>query len=295
MKGYTEEFISFLTHIKKASTNTVDSYKRDLQKFLSYLEDNNIQDASTASSETIRRYISELSLTGKSASTIARVTSSIKTYYKFLNSINKCRTLPELSTQDAVPTKSLPLVLELKEIEALLEQPDMKDIKGIRDRAMLELLYATGIRVSELISLSIDDINLQLGFLKVASAKTERTVPIHRGALKVLSLYLNQVRPAIITELDNTILFSNMNGTPMTRQGFWKLLKGYADSAGINKDITPHTIRHTFAYHLIENGADLYDVKEMLGHADISSTQVYTQIMKSKYAKSYSNFHPFAR
>ncbi len=295
MKEFLNEFISYLKLVKKSSANTVDSYQRDLLQYMNYLEKNNINNPTTVSNETVSEYISSLSRSGKSASTVTRATSSIKAYYKFLNSINKRQDIPVLNVNTTTQAKSLPIILDLPEIQALLDQPDTGDIKGIRDKAMLETLYATGIKVSELISLTIEDVNLQVGFIKSGKGKNERIVPLHKGAIKILSLYINQIRPAIVSDFNNSILFTNMNGSVMTRQGFWKILKGYAKSAGIEKDITPHSIRHSFAYHMLENGADIEDIKDLLGHVDISSTQIYTQIIKSKYSKSYSKFHPLAR
>lgn len=295
MKDYLNEFIVHLRLIKKSSSNTIESYKRDISKYLQFLKDKNITDPSAVSENTVSQYITVLESNGKSASTITRVVSSLKGYYRFLNSLNPASEIPYIKSVSMKKDKTLPIILEVSEIQALLDQPDTKDIKGIRDRAMLETLYATGIKVSELISLNIDDVNLQSDFIKSGRGKNERIVPIHKGASKILSIYINQIRPAIVTDLTNLTLFVNMNGTALTRQGFWKILKGYVAAAGIEKEITPHTIRHSFAYHLLENGADLNDIKDLLGHVDISSTQIYSQMFKNKYAKSYTKFHPLAR
>ncbi len=295
MKEYLNEFIGYLKLVKRSSNNTIESYKRDIVKYLDYLRQENIKDSSVVSDEIVSQYISNLVADNKSNATITRVTSSIKAYYKFLLSESKITHIPSFSVVEVNDRKSLPTILEVSEIQALLEQPNLNDIKGIRDRAMLETLYATGIKVSELISLNVDDVNLYSEFIKSGKGKNERIVPMHKGAIKILSLYINQIRPSLIVDEENNVLFVNMNGSPLTRQGFWKILKGYAESAGIEKDITPHTIRHSFAYHLLENGADLKDIKELLGHVDISSTQIYSQMIKNKYAKSYSKFHPLAR
>ena len=190
--------------------------------------------------------------------------------------------------------KKLPGVLEAGEIVLLLSQPDTSEYKGIRDKAMLELLYATGIKVSELIELNISDINTQVGILNTRSSKKERIIPIYPAAVKHINDYITMVRSAIVQD-DTETLFTNMNGQPMSRQGFWKIIKYYADKAGIDKDITPHTLRHSFAAHLLENGAQLKDIKEMLGHSDISSTQIYANLLKSKYISSYAKFHPLAK
>ena len=189
----------------------------------------------------------------------------------------------------------MPDILDSKEITLLLSQPNGDDYKSIRDRAMLELLYATGIKVSELIELKITDINLQVGIIHTKNSKHERIVPLYPAANKHLAEYCSVARPALIHNSGEDRLFTNMNGQPMTRQGFWKIIKHYAEKAGITKDITPHTLRHSFAAHLLENGAQLNDIKEMLGHSDISSTQIYAQLIKSKYAQSYAKFHPLAK
>ena len=296
MKEYLNEFIYHLKLNKKSSNNTIESYKRDVSKYLSYLDENNVKDSAAVSDELITRYISSLAIEGKSSSTITRVGSSIKGYYKFLNSLNASFSVPKFKSSFQLnQDKKFPVILEISEIQKLLDQPDMNDIKGIRDRAMLETLYATGIKVSELISLNIDDVNLQSDFIKSGNGKNARIIPIHKTAAKMLSLYINQIRPVLVNDVTDLTLFVNMNGSSLTRQGLWKILKSYAVSAGIDKEITPHTIRHSFAYHLLENGADLNDIKDLLGHVDISSTQIYSQMIKSNYAKSYTKFHPLAR
>ncbi|MCQ2478434.1 MAG: tyrosine-type recombinase/integrase, partial [Clostridia bacterium] len=190
--------------------------------------------------------------------------------------------------------RELPGILDANEIVLLLSQPSGNDYKSIRDRAMLEVLYATGIKVSELLELTLSDVNTEIGIIHITSDKHERIIPIYQAAVKHLSLYLENARPAMIQELDEDKLFVNMNGKPMSRQGFWKIIKQYAGKAGIDKDITPHTLRHSFAAHLLENGAQLKDIKEMLGHSDISSTQIYAQLIKSKYLQTYTKFHPLA-
>ncbi len=294
MKDYLNEFNSYLSLIKKSSRNTIDSYKSDVLKFCDFLSDNNIYDTSIASEEIINSYIISVNNTGKSSSTITRIVSSLKCYYKFLQSIGKRDVLPKIRSGISKPTKSLPQFLDTSEVKLLLSQPDDTDPKGIRDKAMLELLYATGIRVSELIEMEISALNIDLEIIKIKSDKSERVIPIYKDAIKTLSLYVKHVRPGIVTDVKQTKLFTNMSGAVLTRQGFWKILKSYADKAGITKDITPHTIRHSFAIHLLENGAELQDIKELLGHSDISTTQVYSQIIKNKYSKSYRNFHPLA-
>ena len=189
----------------------------------------------------------------------------------------------------------MPGILDSKQIMLLLSQPDGDNYKSIRDKAMLELLYATGIKVSELISLTVSDVNLQIGILHTHGGKNERIIPIYPTAAKHLGEYISSVRPALVQSEEEDRLFTNMNGQPMSRQGFWKIIKYYADKAGIKEEITPHTLRHSFAAHLLENGAQLKDIKEMLGHSDISSTQIYAQFIKNKYVQSYAKFHPLAK
>ena len=190
--------------------------------------------------------------------------------------------------------RKLPEILTGKEVDLFLDQPDASEEKGCRDKAMLELLYATGIRVTELISLDIHDINLSLGFVRCSGKGKERIVPLYKAAVRALSSYINEVRPQLLDEPHQTALFVNMNGERMSRQGFWKIVKYYQEKAGITKDITPHTLRHSFAAHLLENGADLKSIQEMLGHADISSTQIYTQIVNQKLRDVYAKAHPRA-
>ena len=190
--------------------------------------------------------------------------------------------------------QKLPQILTSKEVELLLEQPECTDMKGYRDRAMLELLYATGIRVSELISLDITDVNIPAGFIRCRSKDKERMIPLYPAAIKALSEYVEFIRPQMIASPDEPSLFVNISGERMSRQGFWKIIKTYQKKAGIEKDITPHTLRHSFAAHLLENGADIHDIKEILGHADISSTQRYAQFLKDKMKNGYMKFHPRA-
>ena len=221
--------------------------------------------------------------------------ASLRCFYRFLFSKSIVESNPVDNIKIQKTEKKLPGILTANEIVLLLSQPDGADYKSIRDKAMLELLYATGIKVSELIELTVSDINLQIGILHLHKDKKERIIPIYPAAVKSVAEYLVNVRPAIVLEEDEEKLFTNMNGRAMSRQGFWKIIKHYSQTAGINKEITPHTLRHSFAAHLLENGAKLSDIKEMLGHSDISSTQVYAKLMKSKYTTAYAKFHPLAK
>jgi len=295
MKDYKELFMDYLINVKKSSDNTIESYMRDISQFISYCTLKNISDLSKADVTILQSYTEYLYGCGKSASTVSRITASLRCYYKFLvkEGITKVNPTEMLTSKKA--EKRLPGILTANEIIQLLSQTDGTDFKSIRDKAMLELLYATGIKVSELIELSINDINLTIGILQLKKGDKERVIPIYPGAVKSLGNYILNVRPAVISDSDEDKLFTNMSGQHLSRQGFWKIIKHYADLAGIKKDITPHTLRHSFAAHLLENGAKLSDIKEMLGHSDISSTQVYARLMKSKYTSAYAKFHPLAK
>ena len=294
MKDFLDGYKVYLTDVKKTSANTIEAYIRDVTQFIDYCTANNIHTITKIDESFIRKYVDYLSFLGKSESTRTRIIASLRCYFKFLISTSVIKINPTSGIKFKKAEKKLPGVLDANEIILLLSQPDASDYKGIRDKAMLELLYATGIKVSELIELNLNDLNTQIGILHTHGSKNERIIPIYPAAIKHLSEYINSVRPAIVQNEETEVLFTNMNGLPMSRQGFWKIIKYYADRAGIDKDITPHTLRHSFAAHLLENGAQLKDIKEMLGHSDISSTQVYAQLVKSKYVQSYAKFHPLA-
>lgn len=295
MRDYIELFKDYLCDVKKSSHNTIESYIRDLNQFSSYCASVKVQDLAKVNASVITDYVEYLSTLKKSNATKSRIIASLRCYYRFLASNGIVKSDPVINIKIEKSEKKLPGVLDSNEIVLLLSQPDGNDYKSIRDKAMLELLYATGIKVSELIELNVTDVNLQIGILHLRSDKKERIIPIYPAAIKSVADYLVNVRPAIVLEESADKLFTNMTGRQMSRQGFWKLIKYYADKAGIKKDITPHTLRHSFAAHLLENGAKLSDIKEMLGHSDISSTQVYAQLMKSKYTAAYAKFHPLAK
>ena len=294
MTDYITAYKNYLLNIKKSSSNTVESYMRDVSQYseycasLSKTEDN-------INSDEFHHYLDYLSLIGKSEATKTRILASLRCFYKFMISEGFCESNPAESIKIKRTEKKLPGILDSNEIMLLLSQPDGADYKSRRDKAMLELLYATGIKVSELIELTVSNINLQIGILHLHNNKSERIVPMYPAAVKTVASYLINVRPAIVSDESEDRLFTNMNGQPMSRQGFWKIIKHYAEKAGIKKDITPHTLRHSFAAHLLENGAQLKDIKEMLGHSDISSTQVYAQFVKNKYTVAYANYHPLAK
>lgn len=295
MQKFISSFEQYLTNEKKSSKNTLESYLRDVGQFLSYCEMNGIKNIERVDSVVIERYFEYLTVMGKSQSTITRVAASTRCFFTYLVKASVCESNPVTAVKLRTVDKKLPEILTGKEVLNLLAQPSGQDYKSIRDKAMLELLYATGIKVSELVELNVSDINLQIGILNLQRSKNERIVPIYPAAIKTLRTYIYNVRPAVINDVSEERLFTNMNGEALSRQGFWKIVKYYADKAKINKSITPHTLRHSFATHLLENGADLKDIKDMLGHADISTTQVYTQLMKNKYASDYKKFHPLAR
>ena len=291
---YIEGFAGYLELERSASNNTITSYVRDVTQFSRYLLESEDVELPQAETEHIERYISAMAGKGKSAASIARSVASLKSYYGYLHNRGVIRCNP---AKDAAPVKTerkLPQILTGKEVELFLDQPQCVDPKGYRDHAMLELLYATGIRVSELIGLNVGDVNLVGSFIRCASRGKERIIPLYSGAVKALGDYMKDVRGQLVLDPRERALFVNMSGERMSRQGVWKIIKYYQEKAQINKDITPHTLRHSFAAHLLENGADLRSIQEMLGHADISSTQIYSHMVKQKLQDVYHKAHPRA-
>ena len=283
----------YLKTEKHASANTVSSYVRDVHQFAQSMEDSGVSLPEVLPKD-VEGFTKSLVRKGKSPATVTRSVASIKSFYNCLIALGKVDRNPAKGVAPAKVERKLPQVLTGKEVELFLEQPDCTDLKGYRDRAMLELLYATGIRVSELIDLDLDDLNLPGGVLKCYSKGKERIIPLYQTAIRALSEYVHNVRPQLVEDVEETALFVNMNGERMSRQGFWKLIKYYQEKAGIQKDITPHTLRHSFAAHLLENGADLRSIQEMLGHADISSTQIYSKLLNQKLKDVYLKAHPRA-
>ena len=284
----------YLVREKHASSNTVSSYMRDIRQFVDWLrrkEESILDVASTDVSD----YLSEIQSRGKSGATASRSLASLKNFFMYAASIGAMANplaLDEIHIDRGA--KRLPQVLTNQEVELLLSQPDCADSKGCRDKAMLEVLYATGIRVSELIGLNIDDVSLPGSFIRCESGEKMRIIPIYPEALQALREYIETVRPKMIAVPTEHSLFVNVSGERMSRQGFWKIIKHYQEKAHIEKDITPHTLRHSFAAHLLENGADLRSIQQMLGHSDISSTQVYTQLVKQNLKAVYNKYHPKA-
>ena len=285
---------SFLLNMKHASANTVASYMRDIRQFSAYLSEVEELPAESCDRDCICRYVQHLTNQGKSPATISRTIASLKSFYRFCVDSGLLAENPVHNIPQPKAEKKLPQILTGREVELLLEQPKCVDVKGYRDKAMLELLYATGMRVSEMIALNVSDVSLVGSFVKCENNDKFRIIPIYPAAVKALSAYLTDIRPKMVSDSSETALFVNLSGERMTRQGFWKIIKHYQETAQIDKDITPHTLRHSFAAHLLENGADLHSLQEMLGHSDISSTQIYTQVIKQNLKSVYNKYHPRA-
>lgn len=291
---YISFYHDYLTDEKHVAANTLSSYMRDLTQFRMWLLSSGISDLRKAKKDIISDYLMSLSRMGKSPATVTRSTASIKSFYNFMVKAGHMKSNPAKTVAAMKVERKYPQILTSKEVELFLDQPKCVDEKGFRDHAMLELLYATGMRVSELIGLDVEDVNLTIGFVRCRSKDKERRIPLYHGAVKALQDYMLTIRPRLINREDEPALFVNMNGERMSRQGFWKIIKYYQEKAEIDKDITPHTLRHSFAVHLLENGADLRSIQEMLGHADISSTQIYTQVINKQLKDVYTKAHPRA-
>ena len=286
-------FFGFLENEKKVSANTLQSYKRDLKQFEKYVEENG-EDYSKLTDEGIKEYIKHMQEIGKKPSTISRGLASIRSFYQYETKNKAVENDPTEGIQSPKIEKRVPSVLTSNEVALLLEQPKNVDLKGTRDKAMLEFAYATGMRVTEIISLNVEDVNLETGYATCRNGKKERTVPIGDMSLKALKDYVLNARPTMIKNENEKALFVNVNGQRLTRQGFWKIIKYYKEQAHIEKDITPHVLRHSFATHLLQNGADLKSIQTMLGHSDISSTQVYMQFQDEGLKNIYRKAHPRA-
>lgn len=294
MNTYVKEYTSFMTDIRHKSLKTVESYKRDVTQYISYLDGTGVTDISSTTKTTVLSYLLYLQKEGRASSTVSRTLASLRSYYLFMMQNGVVKSNPTSNLEAPHVEKKIPKILSGEEVELLLEQPKNCDNKGIRDKAMLELLYATGIRVSELINLDVSDVNVPMSFVRCKGGKKERIIPMGHQAKDALENYINNVRKYMVKDENETALFVNCSGARLSRQGFWKLIKYYQHIAGIETDITPHTLRHSFAAHLLENGADLHSIQEMMGHADISSTQVYSRMMNSKIKDVYAKAHPRA-
>lgn len=292
MEKEIDGFVSYLHNVKKTSANTELSYKRDLSKVQYFMEEQGITDVNKITVTHLNSYVLYLEKRKFAPATISRNIAAIKAFYHYMykeglvkEDISEVLRAPKIE-------KKIPEILSMEEVVRLLEQPSFDSPKEIRDKAMLELLYATGIRVTELISLKVEDVNMQMGFLTCRDAHKERVIPFGMAAKTSIAKYLEKGRTALLEGNQEDTLFVNCSGQPMSRQGFWKLIKYYAKKAGITAEITPHTIRHSFAAHLVENGADLRSVQEMLGHSDISTTQIYANIHQNHIRDVYVKAHP---
>jgi len=297
MNEHLKDFIHFLVVEKGLSRNTIVSYERDLKSYLGFLQNSEkLTELDAIQRSQIIHFLAHLKDSGKSAKTIARHVASLRAFHQFLLREKVVGQDPTVHIESPQLERNLPKVLSLQEVEILLESPKLVDHYGYRDKAMLELLYATGIRVSELIGLNMDDIHLTMGFIRcIGKGNKERIIPLGRTASTALEQYLVKGRPKFVSKgHKDEAFFLNHHGKRLTRQGFWKILKRLAKEANIEKELTPHTLRHSFATHLLENGADLRAVQEMLGHADISTTQIYTHVTKTRLKDVYSKFHPRA-
>jgi len=294
MKAYLGDFLVYLEKNRGSSKNTIASYKRDLNKLIVFLADSKVTDPKRVTSTHLNTFLLKAESEGKASSSISRYVASIHSFFNYLFKKNIISEDPSEAISSPKQSKKAPEILTIKEIELLLEQPKAADNKGLRDKAMLELLYATGIRVSELINLKKDDLNIRMGYIRCVDKNKERIIPIGTPAKEALTKYVNYSRNGMIKDPDDDVLFVSCLGHSMSRQGFWKIIKLYANKANIKKAITPHMLRHSFASHLVENGADLKSVQEMLGHSDISTTQVYARMNSHKLKEVYIRAHPRA-
>ncbi|MBR3512131.1 MAG: site-specific tyrosine recombinase XerD [Clostridia bacterium] len=286
-------FLDFLENDKKLSLNTLQSYKRDILEYKDYINENGLNYLKI-SDEDITDYLSSMKKANKKTSTISRNLATVRSFYQFLVKTKKIKKDPTIGVKSPKVEKKAPSILSSKEVELLLDQPKAVDLKGIRDKAMLEFAYATGMRVTEIISLNVSDVNLEESYVICNSGYKKRTIPLGSISLKALQEYVEKARPILIKNDDTVALFVNINGKRLTRQGFWKIVKYYKEQAHIDKDITPHVLRHSFATHLLQNGAELKAIQSMLGHSDISSTQVYMQFQDDNLKDIYKKAHPRA-
>ena len=294
MQSIIEEYMSFMANERHKSLNTLESYRRDINQYITYLEKNKISGPQEADRKDVLKYLNNMKSMGRADSTVSRMATSLRSFYMFLNIKGFMTEDPTIHLEGPHVEKKPPKVLNFEDVERLMEQPDEGEKKGCRDKAMLEVLYATGIRVSELINLDVDDVNIEVKFIRCRSGRKERIIPMGNKAVRCLEDYIDNAREDMIKDDDEKALFVNCNGSRLTRQGFWKLIKYYSRRAGITTEITPHTLRHSFAVHLLENGADLKSIQEMMGHADIASTQVYSTIVSTRLQEVYARSHPRA-
>lgn len=292
MEEAIQSFIEYLHKNKQTSQNTEVSYQRDLRKLASFLKERGVKAFEEATQTSLDAFVLHMEKNNFASSTISRNVASVRALYQYLFRERRIEDNPAEDLRPPRVEKKVPEILSVEEVDTLLRQPDLETPKGMRDKAMLELLYATGMRVSELIHLQMDDVNLNMGYITCQEGGKERIIPINHASRRALKRYFGNAREFLVRDTGTTNLFTNCSGYAMSRQGFWKMLKGYAKAAGIAGDITPHTLRHSFAVHLLQNGADIKSVQEMLGHSDISTTQVYLHLNVNKIRDVYMNAHP---
>ena len=292
MEKTIENFIVYMHESRHTSQNTEISYERDLKKLVRYLQSQEIQNFAEVTKTDLQGYLKVMQKENLASSTISRNIASIRALFQYLLRTDKIAEDPSETLKPPKLEKKMPEILSVEEVDRLLKQPNLNTPKGIRDNAMLELMYATGMRVSELIHLQVSDINLQLGYVICHDTERERIIPIGNVSRNAILQYMEHSRGFFVKNRKENSLFTNCSGKSMSRQGFWKVLKGYAENAGIHRDITPHTLRHSFAVHMLQNGADVKSVQEMLGHSDISSTQVYLGMNALKMRDVYMKAHP---
>lgn len=292
MEKVISDMIAYLHDRKHTSKNTEISYERDLQKLVRYLEEQKVQSWKEVTTLDLQGYLGLLKTENLATSTISRNIASIRCLFQYLQKERWIEEDPSETLKPPKIEKKPPEILTVQEVDRLLKQPNTDTAKGIRDAAMLELLYATGMRVSELIHLQVSDLNFQFGYVVCHDTEKERIIPIGNVSRSALVRYMDHGRAFFVKNRSEKALFTNCSGRSMSRQGFWKVLKGYVYDAGIQKDITPHTLRHSFAVHMLQNGADIKSVQEMLGHSDISSTQIYLGQDMAKMRDVYMKAHP---
>lgn len=293
MRNLITEYFNYLKTEKKVSENTLTSYKTDISKFEVYLKDTE-KELENATKTDVLSYVMKLNESGAASSTVARSLATLRSFYGFLVRARIIEVDPTENVKNGKTERKIPEILTGMEVEILLSQPKENDVLGIRDKAILEILYATGMRATEIIELDVENVNAEVGYINCMRGGRSRVIPIYAEAAKALKNYMTKSRPQLIEDKGGA-LFLNYNGTRLSRQGFWKIIKGYKKSAKIVKEITPQTLRHSFAVHLLENGADLKSLQEILGHSDISSTRIYSSILKKRLSEVYYNTHPKAK
>lgn len=294
MSALIDEYFDYLKYEKSASDSTCASYKRDILNYCKYMDEHNLSIIDNIGNTVVLDYLFTLQKQGRSAATVSRCLASLRSLYRFMFSRRYISADPTEDIKGFKTESGFPLILTVDEVDRLLMQPARGDFKGCRDSAMLELLYATGMRVSELISVKLSDVNLNIGYINCIHHGSNRVIPIYSEARDALRLYLDKWRPSLPQIYDEDAVFLNRSGHMLTRQGVWKIIKRYALQAGIAADITPHTIRHSFAMHLLENGADMQSLQKMLGHTDIASMRIYERIIQNKIGDTYRKAHPRA-